>query len=310
MSLDLEAILAQAEQVKQRAKERYSSSPEQRSNYVPGPSYDIQIPRFGQSKMFKYEINGTKIAGKKMTGVIMRAQSTFMRWGNRDHDPKKGPYCSVRGYHDPVSGEKILSKHWELPRGSVAETILAYKPFGTRRDEETGDFLTCSSCRERGMNTSDIPTKINSVDRCDYDSFLEIVVFKHMIETEDGVLYRPATDEDGKVGAYLAKLPVPNRGMSEFTNFVFNMATSRKMTYDQIPVEIKIDEEKIKSGALIATLEFRDLDPDTEKNAAAVRLAHTIYNDRKDKAKAAYEEKKKASNPVSQSSRNTNTNPF
>lgn len=295
MSYDIDSILAQADQVEKQEKERKPS-------YTPGPLYDIQIPKWGQSKQFKYQISGDDIAGKKMLAVIVNSQNSYMRWGHKDHDIKKGPMCRVRGYHDPTTGEVVHKSHWEIPRPSVDMTLSAYKPFGSRKDEVTGDFLSCQDCRAKGMDKSEIPNKFGGVDKCEPDAYLEVVVFRHMVETDEGNLYK--TVNQTQVGsAYLAKLPITSMTQTAFMNFVFDLARGRRMNYQDVLVEIKIEEEKIKSGAMVAKLDFREMDPEKDSHKAAVLEAQKLYTSKLAEAQAKYAEKRgQKENPVTQTS--------
>lgn len=301
MSLsEIEALLAQAEQVEKQSKER-------KSNFVPGPSYDVLIPKWGQSKQFKYHIGGDEVFGEKMLAVIVGSYHSFIRWGHKDHDTKQGPLCQVRGYYDPTakdeSGAPLLinKSGWEVPRPSPEMTITAYRPFGSRKNS-SGETLSCAECRGCGMNKSEIPTKFGGEDKCENEGYLEVVVFRHMVKTDEGNLFK--TVNQTNVGqAYLAKLPLTSMAQAAFMNFVFDLAKGRRMSWKDVLVQIKIEEEKIKSGALIAKLDFSEMDPDKEAHKKAVEEAKKLHETKIASAKTAYNEKK-GQNPVAQVSGN------
>ena len=135
---EIDALIAQAEQVEKHQKER-------KSNFVPGPTYDVQIPKWGQSKRFKYHVGGDEVNADKMLAVIVGSTNTFIRWGHKDHDTKKGPMCQVRGYFDPTAKDEagnpvpINKIGWEVPRPGFDMTITTYRPFGSQKDE-SGNF--------------------------------------------------------------------------------------------------------------------------------------------------------------------------
>jgi hypothetical protein len=303
MDIDLDFLMAQAEQVNERSKERYNRK--EVSNYIPAPAYDIQIPKWGASKKFKYSLStGEKIEGTRLLVVILGAKSGFIRWGNREHDRKKGPVCQSRGYHNPVTGERVNERNWELGRASVGDTIRDFKPFGSRKDEETGEFLSCETCIAQGLNKSDIPNSFNGVDRCDMDNYLEVAIFKHMVETDEGVLFKTVTNDE----PYLAKLPMTGKAHAAFLDYVFGLARNKKLTYSSIVTEIKIEETRNKAGSLVGTLDFFDKNPDSKGFITAVNEAKLLYANRLEKSKAEYEAKRSQKNPVSKSS--ANINPF
>lgn len=293
MSYDIDALIAQADQVEKQTKERKPS-------FTPGPLYDVQIPKWGQSKQFKYAISGDEVVGKKMLAVIVGSANSYLRWGHKDHDTKKGPLCQVRGYHDPTTGEIVNKSHWEIPRPSVDMTLTAYKPFGSRKDEVTGDFLSCEDCRKKGLDKSEIPTKFGGVDKCEPDAYLDVVVFRHMVEAEEGNLYK-TVDKTNVGSAYLAKLPITAMTQTSFMNFAFDLAKARRLKYQDVLVEIKIEEEKIKSGAMIAKLDFREMDPEKQSHKEAVEKAKELYEAKLQAAKDEHA-KKKGQNPVAQTS--------
>lgn len=289
---EVEALIAQAEQVEKQQKER-------KRTFTPGPLYDVQIPKWGQSKRLKYHIGGDEVSGDKMLAVIVGSHHTFIRWGHKDHDTKKGPLCQVRGYFDPVTGEKVDQSDWEIPRPTVDMTITTYKPFGSQKTEG-GDFLSCADCRTQGKNKSTIPTKFGGEDKCESDGYLDIVVFRHMVQTEEGNLYKVVNQT--KVGsAYMAKLPLTAMAQTKFMNFVFDLAKIRKLSWKDVLVQFKVEEEKIKSGAMVATMDFSEMDPEKKQHQDAVNESKQLYTTKVEEAKAKYAAEK-GQNPVAQTS--------
>lgn len=271
----------------------------ERRIFVPRPKYDIQIPRWGQSKEFNYKIADDNIRGKKITVVIVESETRLLRWGSREHDTKKGPFCSSRAYHDPVKGTRVDKDFWNLPMSNFQRTIDHYKPIGSRKNpEDPTQELDCSTCISKGFNKSEVPTKYGSEDKCGIDSNLSIVVFKHQIEEEDNVFYK--NPEKTSVGGnYLALLPLPMAAQVAFQQFILELATSRRKRVQDVLVELKIEEERSKKGTPITKLSFRELDMSVDLHQKAVVKANEIWTTKVQEAKQS---KGGGNNPVANSS--------
>lgn len=295
-SFDIDAIIAQSKQVEENAKNKPS--------FVDRPEWDVIIPRWGMTREFKYKAGESDVLGKKMLVVVVGANFTALRWGPKSHNQKTGPYCSVRGYHDPQTGEKITKTHWEIPRPSFNMTIQDLKPWGSRKNPDNeSEPLNCADCRAKGLDKSDDKGTFGQSDECGPDGYLDVVVFRHMVEDDNGTQYKNVGDT-GFGRAYLAKLPMTNMSSGDYMNYVFGLAKTRRLHTNQIMTEIKVETRKLdRTGTEIATLDFRELDPNKAGTQDFINLAAQLYAEKKEAGKkAAAERRNQAKNPVASTS--------
>jgi hypothetical protein len=124
-------------------------------------------------------------------------------------------------------------------------------------------------------------------------------------DEESGPAYKVVTQT--KVGtAYLAKLPLTTFAQTSFMNFVFDLAKGRRMKWQDVLVQIKIVEEKNKSGANVASLSFSEMEVEKQSHKDAVAEAKRLYSERLEAAKSAYAAKSKG-NPAPQTSSEVGT---